>query len=111
MLRTGDRADRQLPSKDRSSDASEGSLLEDVLSTVSGTDFDFNSSLDQGWSVTSSTAMAFGSAGNLANVCIEQIHLKDTMAQSRQCHKQGATCAGMPNHCSFSLSLGTLASV
>lgn len=39
---------------------------------------DFNSSFDQGWSVTSSTALAFDSVANSANVCIEQIHCKDT---------------------------------
>lgn len=42
------RQSRRLPSKDRSNDASEWSLLKDVLSTVSGTDCDFNSSFDQG---------------------------------------------------------------
>lgn len=72
------RQSRQLPSKDRSSDASVWSLLKDVLSVVSGTDCDFNSSFDQGWSVTSRTALAFGSAANSANVCIEQIRHKDT---------------------------------
>lgn len=52
--------------------------------------------------VTSSTALAFGSAADTA---------QNTMAQSRQRHKEGAACAGMGNHSSFSLSLGTFASL
>lgn len=107
--RKGWRQCRQLPPRDSSSDASEWSLLEDVLSVISETGCDFNSSFSRGRPVASSTALASVSAANLADVCAERTCHKDTMTQSRQCHTEGATSAGMGNQ--GSLSLGTLASM
>lgn len=82
---------RQLHPRDSGSDAKEWSLLEDVVSAVSGTGCDFNSSFYWGRPVTSSTALASDSGANSADVCAERTCHKDTMTQSRWYHKEDAT--------------------